>query len=84
MPSSDSVDVDDWEGAIGPQSEEEPMFYELDLDTDSVRLVGASPGMEFEYSVEQFESLVDDGEWILATDDREKEVYLTPAGEIPY
>ncbi|RDI72884.1 hypothetical protein [Halopelagius longus] len=84
MSDTSNVEIGDWEGALGPQSEDEPMFYELSVDGDRVRLGGPSPGMEFEYDREEFEELIDDGEWILADDDWENQRYLTPAGEQPY
>lgn len=84
MSSTADVDLGEWEGALGPQTEEEPLFYELNINNDRVRLVGPSPGMKFEYSREEFERLIEHGEWILANDDWENQVYSTPDGEQPY
>mgnify|MGYP006301592879 FL=1 len=84
MPDTANVDLDEWEGALGPQSEGEPVFYEFKFDDNSVRLVGPSPGMLYEYSRGEFEALVEEGEWIPATNDIENEVFRTPDGEQPY
>ena len=84
MSDLSDVELDEWEGVLGPQSEAEPMFYELNLDDDRVRLSGPSPGMEFEFDRVEFEELIDDGEWILADDDWENQRYLTPGGPQPY
>lgn len=78
------TNIENWEGALGPQSEDEPLFYELKTEGDSVRLVGPSPGQLYEFPKSEFESLVDEGEWVLADNDYEKEVYRTPEKEIPY
>ena len=84
MADTEQHDLHDWDGVLGPQSEPEPMFYELTLTDDEVRLTGASPGMAFEYSRGEFEALLEDGEWVPADEDRENEVYRTPEGELPY
>ena len=84
MADTEQHDLHDWDGVLGPQSEPEPMFYELTLTDDEVRLTGASPGMAFEYSRTEFEALIEDGEWVPADEDRENEVYRTPDGELPY
>ena len=84
MSGTANVDLSEWEGALGPQSDDETAFYELKVSNDRVRLIGPSPGMKFEYPREDFERLVEDGEWILANDDWENQVYLTPGGEQPY
>lgn len=85
-PMSDTLNanLDKWEGALGPQSEDEPIFYELREIDSGVRLVGPSPGMAFEYSYDEFDRLIEEGEWILANDDWENQVYSTPDGEHPY
>jgi hypothetical protein len=74
----------DWDGALGPQSDAEPLFYELKIDDETVRLVGPSPGQSYQYDRDEFETLVANGEWLLANDDWENEVYVTEAGEQPY
>lgn len=79
-----NANLDKWEGALGPQSEDEPIFYELREIDSGVRLVGPSPGMAFEYSYDEFDRLIEEGEWILANDDWENQVYSTPDGEHPY
>ena len=84
MSDTTNIDPSEWEGALGPQSEDESVFYELEITNDRVRLIGPSPGMEFDYSREEFESLIKDGEWIPANDDWENQVYQTPDGEQPY
>ncbi|WP_152424842.1 hypothetical protein [Natronococcus jeotgali] len=85
MPSTNSThDIENWEGVLGPQSESEPLFYELNSGDNSVRLVGPSPGQFYDYDRDEFEQLVTEGEWVLAENDPEKEVFLTPDGEQPY
>ena len=79
-----TADIENWEGALGPQSEREPLFYELNAGDNSVRLVGPSPGQIYDYERDEFEQLVAEGEWILAEDDPESEVLRTPAGDQPY
>lgn len=32
-----TADIENWEGALGPQSEREPLFYELNAGDNSVR-----------------------------------------------
>ncbi|RDI71985.1 hypothetical protein [Halopelagius longus] len=78
------LNLEDWEGALGPQSDDEPLFYELTTDGEEIRLVGPSPGQKFEHSRDEFIDLVAAGEWIVADDDWENQVYLTPDGERPY
>ena len=82
--SETSPTLEKWEGALGPQSDKESLFYELTIDEEKVRLLGPSPGQKFEYDRSEFEQLVTDGEWILANDDWENQVYHTPGGEQPY
>lgn len=73
-----------WEGALGPQSDDEPLFYELNIEGENVRLIGPAPGDKFEYTLDEFDTLVTEGEWVLANDDWENEVYITPDGTEPY
>lgn len=81
---SELTDIDEWDGAIGPQSEDEPLFYELQIEDETVRLIGPSPGQLHEYDIDEFESLVAQGEWVLADNDPANEVLHTPGGERPY
>ncbi|WP_152421326.1 hypothetical protein [Natronococcus amylolyticus] len=57
-----TADIENWEGALGPQSENEPLFYELNAGDNSVRLVGPSPGQIYDYERDEFEQLVAEGE----------------------
>ena len=82
--TNSASDIENWNGALGPQSESEPLFYELNVGENSVRLVGPSPGQLYEYDRDEFEQLVADGEWVLAEDDPENEVFQTPNGDQPY
>lgn len=75
---ADTRDITKWDGAIGPQSAEDPIYFELQTDGDTVRLVGPSPGQLHEYELTEFEALVNDGEWILATHDPDTGEYHTP------
>ncbi|MFC5365544.1 hypothetical protein [Salinirubrum litoreum] len=84
MSDTANVDLGEWEGALGPQSEGEPVFYEMTLGEDEVRLVGPSPGMLYEYPRGEFEALVEEGEWLPATNDIENEVFRTPEGDQPW
>jgi hypothetical protein len=84
MPETANVNLDEWEGVLGPQSEGEPIFYDMNLGEDEVRLVGPSPGMLYEYSREEFDSLIEEGEWIPAINDIENEVFRTPGGDQPW
>lgn len=77
-------DLDEWDGALGPQSADEPLFYELQIGEGGVRLFGPSPGQRQEYDRKEFETLVTEGEWILANHHPEKDVYQTPDGDWSY
>ena len=79
-----TADIENWEGALGPHSEREPLFYGLNAGDNSVRLVGPSPGQIYDYERDEFEQLIAEGEWVLAEDDPENEVFRTPADDQPY
>ncbi len=74
-------EIEEWNGVLGPQSSDEPMFYEIQISNQEVTLVGPSPGMVYKYDIDEFTSLVANGEWILAEDNPEKEVFHTPDGQ---
>jgi hypothetical protein len=82
---TDRVDLDDWDGAIGPASADDPAFFEFDLsEEDTVLLQGPGPGMLRSYGRERFETLVAEGEWVPADEYPAREVYETPDGERPF
>lgn len=83
MDSDTTADIGNWTGAIGPQSEDEPLHYDLEVDGNSVKLIGPLGALK-RYDRTEFEQLVSDGEWILADVDFDNEVYHTPNGEIPW
>lgn len=77
-------DIEEWDGALGPQSDTEPLYYELRVKDQSVRLLGPSPGQLYDYDLDEFKSLVAQDEWILADNDTKNEVFHTPDGDHPY
>jgi hypothetical protein len=79
--TNSTPDIENWNGTLGPQSESETLFYELNVRENSVRLVGSSPGQLDDYDRDEFEQLVADGEWVLAEDGPENEVFRTPNGD---
>lgn len=82
---ADDVDIEAWDGAIGPQSGNDPGFFEIEFSDDgSVLLTGRGPGMLRSYGRARFEALVADGEWVLADEDRARRVYVTEDGERPF
>ena len=82
--TNSASDIENWNGVLGPQSESEPLFYELNIEENSLRLVGPSSGQLYDYDRDEFKQLVADGEWVLAEDDPENEVFRTPNGDQPY
>lgn len=75
------ADIAEWDGVIGPQSNDEPLFYELQVENETVRLIGPAPGQLREYAVEEFRALVNEGEWMLAAEDPDDGTVRTPDGE---
>ena len=81
--SNDGHAIDEWPEVLGPQSDDEPMHYDMLIDdAGTVTLIGPAPGMKYRYEREVFESLVDRGEWVLARVDHDRELYETPDGTI--
>ena len=77
--------LNEWAGVLGPEkSKAQTMYYTLKLQSDTVILVGPSPGMRKEFAREEFQSLLEEGKWLLATDSPEDEGYHTPDGFLPY
>lgn len=75
---------EEWEGVLGPQDEDESLFYEVQLRDEEVQLVGPSPGQVLTYSLDEFENQLEASRWVRANNDWEREVYVTPDGERPY
>jgi hypothetical protein len=83
MPEApEEVRLEEWDGAIGPESAPDPSFFELDVRADdTVVLQGPGPGMLRSFGRGRFEELVAEGEWVLADEYPARQVYETPGGE---
>ena len=64
--SNESLDLKDWQGAIGPQSESNPSFYFFVSEGKRIHLQSPRSIQHYHYSEEQFIRKVEIGEWVLA------------------
>lgn len=64
--TEEGLALDDVDGVVGPQSTDEPLFYEVRVEDGEVSLLGSSPGMAENFDRDTFDRLLDEGEWLPA------------------